>query len=258
MAKETHHQYCAANVSMLLGDPRPLNATLVLLSPTSSDTKAMKCRCGNLEHCDDVERSKGRKNTFVQRAAAFASMSVFVADTIADQALSSNVLPRSHGTRLKLRPNSNPIHDQIINFSTGDEEETMCYPTESAERATLRKKELKAAGETPNRTKTIVEDHHDDLGDDLSGLGGDLQYLSAEVTHNNWSDSEDDVITDEATTIMTTRKPPIRFQETTALTLWSQRLAASKLRVLEIAASHINANFQVKAGGVVSVTAPFY
>ena len=37
-----------------------------------------------------------------------------------------------------------------------------------------------------------VEDHHDDLGDDLSGLGDDLQFLIADVTPSDWTDDEDD------------------------------------------------------------------
>ena len=37
-----------------------------------------------------------------------------------------------------------------------------------------------------------VEDHHDDLGDDLSGLGDDLQFLTADVTPSDWTDDEDD------------------------------------------------------------------
>ena len=37
-----------------------------------------------------------------------------------------------------------------------------------------------------------MEDHHDDLGDDLSGLGDDLQFLIADVTPSDWTDDEDD------------------------------------------------------------------
>ena len=48
------------------------------------------------------------------------------------------------------------------------------YPTESAVRAKERQKANKLAGIKPKRKPVHVEDHHDDLGDDLSGLGDDL------------------------------------------------------------------------------------
>ena len=43
------------------------------------------------------------------------------------------------------------------------------YPTEEAERAKARKK----AGHTPVPRKKVVQDHYDDIGDNLSGLGPD-------------------------------------------------------------------------------------
>ena len=50
------------------------------------------------------------------------------------------------------------------------------------------------------KRKKFVEDHHDDLGEDLSGLGKDLAYLSADVTEDileTDSDEEYDVFTED-------------------------------------------------------------
>ena len=44
---------------------------------------------------------------------------------------------------------------------------TKAYPTENA----IAAKERKKAGKAVVKRKKFVEDHYDDLGDDLSGLG---------------------------------------------------------------------------------------
>jgi hypothetical protein len=64
-------------------------------------------------------------------------------------------------------------------------------PTESAAKAKVRLKQLKEQGKTPKRKTRIVEDHYDDLGDDLSGLGDDLAYLMADYVLEVSPDSED-------------------------------------------------------------------
>ena len=56
--------------------------------------------------------------------------------------------------------------------STGSPGAAECFPTEDA----LRAKERKAAGHIPVARKKHVEEWHDDIGDDLSGLG-DLKSL---------------------------------------------------------------------------------
>lgn len=61
------------------------------------------------------------------------------------------------------------------------------FPTASKERA----KERKKAGHKPRKVPKIVEDHNDDLGDDLSGLGIDLSYLSADVALDSYSSDSD-------------------------------------------------------------------
>ena len=54
------------------------------------------------------------------------------------------------------------------------------FPTDSATKAKVRLKQLKEEGKTPERKTRIVEDHYDDLGDDLSGLVDDFAYLMAD------------------------------------------------------------------------------
>ena len=57
------------------------------------------------------------------------------------------------------------------------------YPTESRELA----KERKKAGHVPCKRPKTVEDHFDDLGDDLAGLGGDMEYHAADTVVANSS-----------------------------------------------------------------------
>ena len=44
----------------------------------------------------------------------------------------------------------------------------------------------------PKRKPVHVESHFDDLGDDLSGLGDDAAFLTADVTRSDWTDDESD------------------------------------------------------------------
>ena len=66
------------------------------------------------------------------------------------------------------------------------------FPTESAVRAKEKKKADKLAGIKPKRKPVHVEDHHDDLGDDMSGLGDVLSYLAADVAEPSWTDEDTD------------------------------------------------------------------
>ena len=61
--------------------------------------------------------------------------------------------------------------------------------------AKVRAAALKKAGHVPKKRKIAVEEHYDDLGDDLSGLGGDIDFWSAtyhveEYEPNSSSDEE--------------------------------------------------------------------
>jgi hypothetical protein len=71
-------------------------------------------------------------------------------------------------------------------------EASASYPTESAERAKEQRKKNKEAGIKPKRKPVHVESHFDDLGDDLSGLGDDAAFLTADVTRSDWTDEESD------------------------------------------------------------------
>lgn len=153
-ARAAHHQYCAANVSLVPGDSLPSNASLVLLSvtsPVSFASERTTCKCGTVTHQDDVERSKSRKHNFIHRAAAFAALASYVPEHV----VLGRIPPRSHVTRLSEISENKTIH--------------MCFPTEFAERATSREKEMTAADKTPNRKTRMVEAHADDLVGDLSG-----------------------------------------------------------------------------------------
>jgi len=56
------------------------------------------------------------------------------------------------------------------------------FPTEAKERAKKHLDALKAAGLKPKKKKVPVEEHYDDLGDDLSGLGADVE-MHAQTYH---------------------------------------------------------------------------
>ena len=66
------------------------------------------------------------------------------------------------------------------------------FPTESAIAGKEHKKKLKLEGKTPKRKVRILDDHWDDLGDDLSGLGEDSAFLMLDYMPHKYLDSSDD------------------------------------------------------------------
>ena len=84
--------------------------------------------------------------------------------------------------------NINYTNDETSdNFPVAAESAAQAYPTEQAQRA----KALKKAGHVAKPRAKFVEDHHDDLGDDLSGLGEQVAELLADtvVEHPPANDS---------------------------------------------------------------------
>ena len=79
----------------------------------------------------------------------------------------------------------------LTQTSSGDavQQSSDSFPTEAKEIA----KKKKLAGHIPKKKKIAVEEHQDDLGDDLSGLGGDLEwYLNTYYVDRYEPDSSDD------------------------------------------------------------------
>ena len=58
--------------------------------------------------------------------------------------------------------------------------QTPTYPTEERERQKVKQKAMKEAGLEPRKKKFKMEDHHDDCGNDLSGLGSEIIQYAAD------------------------------------------------------------------------------
>ena len=71
------------------------------------------------------------------------------------------------------------------------------FPTESAIAGKEHKKKLKLEGKTPKRKLRILDDHWDDLGDDLSGLGEDSAFLMLDYVPHKYLESSDDSTDEE-------------------------------------------------------------
>jgi hypothetical protein len=87
-----------------------------------------------------------------------------------------------------VRESGTPRPKRKVVFGTADscqepseEEADLAYPTEERERAKIRARERKAAGQSPRTRRKKVEDHHDDCGTDLSGLGISESALADEM-----------------------------------------------------------------------------
>ena len=66
---------------------------------------------------------------------------------------------------------------QTLDSALTHSEEQVAFPTDAEEREKARRKEEKEQGieNVVNKRKKIMEDHHDDCGDDLSSLNDSTQ-----------------------------------------------------------------------------------
>ena len=66
-------------------------------------------------------------------------------------------------------------------------------------RAKEHQKAIELAGINFKKRPNIVQHHYDDSGDDLSGLGDDIEFPTADLPPQDWIDDESD---DDAETIV--------------------------------------------------------
>ena len=76
------------------------------------------------------------------------------------------------------------------------------FPTEGRERQKVKEKARKLLGLEPNRKKYVIEEHYDDCGSDLSGLGPDvLAFMADYLVELESSDSESEFDTESSNLI---------------------------------------------------------
>lgn len=167
----------------------------------------MPCRCPpGTEHAIDVVGTNGRSTSRASNANALAETH----GRVVDLALSSG---KQFGTPAEFYSKGDPAcflnmsctHDSINHhtppgtppispptLSEAQPNETCAYLVAPAERAKVGKTNQRAAGIKPKRKPRIVEDHYDDLGDDLTDLNDDLAFLAVDIVQPPWTDSESD------------------------------------------------------------------
>ena len=99
------------------------------------------------------------------------------------------------------------------------------YPTEEHERQKARKKQRKEVGIQPKRKQFKLEDHFDDCGSDLSGLGHDIVILAADYIAE--PESEPSILNEMLDTLTSEKYDCYDIdtlisahQETTSMALW--------------------------------------
>ena len=201
---ESRHQLCHYGLAMIETD-QPSRVSYHAFTTFSAESGL--CRCPpDTEHIHEF--SKNVQHTTVRRVRT---------ETELFQRLMTTWLfasaPAHSGDRPRLRsiPDSAPttggstkrVHFEPqhaaenhryseLHLSEQSAQTVVAFPTASKERA----KERKKAGQKPRKLPKVVEDHYDDLGDDLSGLGSDLTYLSADVVRETL-DIDSDYDTDD-------------------------------------------------------------
>ena len=86
------------------------------------------------------------------------------------------------------------LHGDVCASGNRQVEAAHAYPTDAKEREKARRKKREAQGETitVKKRKKVVENHHDDCGDDLSSLTGCV------FSHLNTDDTEDEFLDHDA------------------------------------------------------------
>ena len=116
-------------------------------------------------------------------------------------------------------------HDSSHDRSLPDSAPT--YPTEERERQKIKQKAMKEAGLEPRKKKFKVEDHHDDCGNDLSGLGTEIIQYAADYV----IDTKFDVVNEEIA--------ENTYAETSYLALWFLRGCEASVEDHDIRRSNV-------------------
>ena len=176
-----------------------------------------QCRCGpNTKHIMDwssrdphITRPSQSKEKIMKQVAAHIIekirhlLSTGVGQTLAPDKVSSP--SDKEITKVSNKANHQVRHESIHMTSQYEESQPFpfnAYPTESRMRQKQAEQEAKDKGEiVPKKKKNLpVEDHHDDCGEDIRGLGdvpSDDDEVSGEITNAftyEGSDSEDETV----------------------------------------------------------------
>ena len=150
-------------------------------SYTSFPAPNFSCQCpAGARHTYELDKELKGRGALKDQAAR--KLYGFIMDKLFNGICSATLEPRLRG-----KPDfaaSNQVLDvgmvaNIKDTTNQDPLESHAFPTDAKEREKERKKanpDYKA-----KKQQKFVENHYDDLGDDLSGLGGDLEYLMAPV-----------------------------------------------------------------------------
>ena len=162
---EADLQLCRYNVTATPQTGKPAGTTWHLCSTVRVEHMPCQCPTGTVHELGwHDERSE-------HRASGGSTRRRIATQLLYCQLLQQVVFPRTG------HPPSKPDSHRINNVHpqpSWDEDAAPAYPTEAAERA----KQLKASGHVPVKRKKKVEEHYDDIGDDLSGLG-DVPMIEA-------------------------------------------------------------------------------
>ena len=204
---ETHHQLCRYGLT-IVNDPRPSEVIYVAL--TSFPAEHGKCQCtqGVEHHYDLKPPLKDRHYLKLQTEATLFRTLLKTWLPSHTTAKSSDASYRTVDLEGNAKDPGQKDYPTIVNTTTLPSSVTTstiavetqspvtAFPTEAREFA----KERKKAGHKAVKKVKVVEDHNDDLGDDLSGLGADLSmftdgtYPGIEAPASSDNESEEELV----------------------------------------------------------------
>jgi len=188
---DSKHRFCAMNLKLDVNDERPSNVCLRILSTTRIEPTPCRCNLPFKEHMSDWNHV-GESHTHRLRNTIFPKACCILLERGAfSKAFHAAPLGLNHPDQ-RSTPDSRDTTRNPKNTTTLETTGTVAFPTDERVEWKKRRKENKEKGIEVKRRKKIVEEHYDDCGTDLSGLGPLDVHLTTDI--NDDTDPEDEVL----------------------------------------------------------------
>ena len=169
--KLSHHRLCAFDIRVKPGATNPSAACIVVASTVPMRGHSCKCKISADRHDNDLGMESTPRSRQIKTAALLKAVKEILKHA---QGACGDPPPSDLGPPAK---SSNLLNLSKTSAPPGL---SAAYPTEERVRQKTRLKALRDAGGEPKRKRFTIEQHFDDCGADLSGLGADYAQLCAD------------------------------------------------------------------------------
>jgi len=166
LLKQTLHRICHLGIKLNPKQQEPSNVCIKILSNQDISPHPCLCKLKFAEHKSDW---KTVGSADLPRPKDYAVS--FVCGSILTELLGSGGrLPEPKGESRR-KPKTNAQRVTFAETESQEQQAQCAYPTDQREEWKRKQKENKASGLTVQKRQKVIENHFDDCGTDISGLG---------------------------------------------------------------------------------------